>query len=243
MIPKFSNDIIETWDGHRVRRASMMLRGVTIAVDLSIAVAAACMGVFVVALVVPLDDPGARIPLGAVVVAAMLYLIAGRDYLVSPGRRIFGLQLYRLPGNVAGLMGRSLMAWPEHAPKPERDPLPRSIFAIVLSTLLGAMCVAAAVTNTHVYRFATDHLTVHGATGVSAPVGLGSVPRAVLIGSQRSYVQLGATDGAGEPVLLEVFLAREAGAWRVVRSGEAGQALFARFSLGAADEDIPRHDR
>ena len=66
-------------DGQQLLMASMLRKGTAVAIDLSLTVAIASMCFGIVSWFIPLDDAQARLPVGAVVVATMVYIVIGRD--------------------------------------------------------------------------------------------------------------------------------------------------------------------
>ena len=64
------------------------------------------------------------------------------------------------------------------------------------------------------------------------------MPRALLVGQERGYVQVDARGPAGTTTL-EFFLRRERRNWRVSAARETEPSMSANFSLGTSDKDIP----
>lgn len=238
MTPDFRHGLVQTHDGREARRASLLTRGVAIAVDLILAVATASLLFYLLSLYAPLDTPRSRVPVGVVVALAFAYLVVGRDHVLSPGRWLFGLELARLPGNVPGLMGRRISVYADDA-SPARDPLPRAILAIVLATLLSGLCLTASLTTTLAFSTAVVHLEEgRGIDGARGPFERAPLPRTLLVGQRHALVQIDARDAADAAVTLEFLLERAGGGWQVEAARRATRPQLARFSLGALDTEI-----
>ena len=227
-------------DGEQRPIATMLRKGTAIAVDLSLAVAAASIAFGLISWFVPLDDPGARAPIGVVVAVAMVYLVWGRDRFFSPGRKIFRLQLARLPGNAPGLLGRSTSVHIDPVPPDDSRPTAFSLCLIGVMTAAAAVAMAAGLSSTHIFKAVQDSASAQ--PSLAARAGrlpeLASLPRALLIGKERGYVQVGAKWGDEQDVL-DFFLARERNQWRVVAVQPAKERVLANYSLGATPADIP----
>jgi hypothetical protein len=241
VLPTTDHDLIQTFDGRTARRASLLTRGVTIAVDLSLTVGIASLLFYLLSLLTPLDTPAARAPVGGIVALAFAYLVIGRDLVLSPGRRLFGLELARLPGNVPGLMGRRISVYAGDTQATRNDPLPRAMLAIVLATALSGLCLAASLTTTRIYAAALEHLSRGAAVqGAEGPFEPGRLPRALLVGITRGYVQLDVRDGQDRPLTLAFYLTRQGALWRVDAVEPATQPMTTSYSLGVADDEVPR---
>ena len=227
-------------DGEQRQIASMLRKGTAIAVDLSLAVATACVLFGVISWFVPLDDAAARTPIGIVVGAALVYLVWGRDKFYSPGRTIFRLQLARLPGNVPGLLGRKVSVHIDPVAPDDKRPTAMSVCLIALATAAAGVAMSAALSSTHIFRAVHEYAATQ--PSLAAREGrileLASLPRALLIGKERGYVQVSARWG-DEKDVLDFFLTRERSGWRVVAVAPAATRVLADYSLGAAADEIP----
>ena len=227
-------------DGQRLPIASMLRRGTAVSVDLCLAVALGSLGFYVISTFTPLDGDSANTPVLLVMGVVIAYVAWGRNRFRSPGRSMFRLRLARLPGPGPGLLGRSVTVHTDPEPVQDSSQLYAAIIAIILCTLSASLLLGIALANTTVYQ------SVKGYTIGRQPlarerggsVTLGGLPRAVLIGRQRAYVQATAEwpDSTG---VLEFFLARRPNGWVVTQARVAEEPMFAHFALSIADEDIP----
>ncbi len=227
-------------DGQQVPPASMLTKGVAVAVDLSLTVGLASLLFYLISTQVPLDTPGARTPIGLGVAAAFVYLVFGRDYWVSPGRRIYRLTLVRLQGNVPGLFGRRISVHIDPEPDKGNEPLAKAILVIALSTVLTVLCLAGALTTTAMFVTVQDYVQGRQpiARGPTSEVSLSSLPRALLAGTRRGYVQVDATTESGR-VTIAFYLSRSGRGWSVEHAQTTTRLMFANYSLGIADKEIP----
>ena len=224
--------------------ASMLRKGTAIAVDLSLAVAVASVGFGLVSWFVPLDDPGAKAPIGAIVAVAMIYLVWGRDRFYSPGRNIFRLQLARLPGNVPGLLGRSVSVHIDAEPPDDKRPTALSICLIAAMTIAAGVALSVGLSTTHIFRAVQEHVVTQPslASREGRLPELASLPRALLIGKQRGFVQVSARWGEDADVL-DFFLERGPRRWRVIAVEPTKSRQLGNYSLGAAPDDMPTFPR
>ena len=219
--------------------ASLVRRGAALAIDMCIAVCVSAFAFFFLSLAVPLDAEGAKLPVFAIVIAAGLYVVCGRDHVLpSPGRWVFGLRLVRLAGP-------TLKPATVVAPSSKREEANRAVWAVItiaLSSGLAVFGLAQALKSTLVFRAVLD-FTALGQPIEAATAGvprLASVPRALLIGSQSAYVQVSAEWGAGRGVL-DFFLARDRrGEWRVIRAREGEPTAYGNYSLAVAEAEVPK---
>lgn len=224
--------------------ASMLRKGTAIAVDLSLAVAIASVCFGIVSWFTPLDDAAAKAPIGVIVVVAMIYLVWGRDRFYSPGRKIFRLQLARLPGNVPGLLGRSVSVHIDFEPPDDKRPTAFSICLIAAMTIAAGVALAAGLSSTHIFRAVQEYAAAQpslAARGGRIPE-LASLPRALLIGKERGFVQVSARWGE-EVDVLDFYLTRKQRRWTVVAVEPTKLRQLANYSLGAAPDDIPAMPR
>ena len=220
--------------------ATMLRKGTAIAVDLSLAVTIASMCFGLVSWFVPLDDPAAKAPIGVIIAVAMIYLVWGRDRFYSPGRNIFRLQLARLPGVVPGLLGRSVSVHIDAEPPDDKRPTAFSICLIAAMTIAAGVALAAGLSTTHIFRAVQEHAVAQpslASRGGRLPE-LASLPRALLIGKERGYVQVSARWG-DEVDVLDFFLTRDKRRWQVVAVEPTKSRQLANYSLGAAPADMP----
>ena len=227
-------------DGRQVPPASMLTKGAAVAVDLSLTVGIASLSFYLISTQVPLDTPAARTPIGLGIAVAFAFLVFGRDHLFSPGRQIFRLALVRLPGNVPGLFGRSMSVHQDSVPDRGSQPLVKAMLVIVLSTSLSMFSLAASLTTTRMFKTVHEYAQSHQIIAGAAPgtAVLSTLPRALLVGQERGYVQVDARGPAGTTTV-EFFLRRDHRRWRVGAARETAPSMSANFSLGTSDKDIP----
>jgi hypothetical protein len=227
-------------DGREVPTASMTTKGLAMAVDLSLTVGLVSFLFYVVSKQVPLDTAGARLPIGIGIAVAFAYLVFGRDHVFSLGRQLLRLQLVRLPGNVPGLFGRAMSVHRDAVPKQSTETLTKAILVIALSTSLSMFSLAGSLTTTRIYKTVKTYARSQQINATIEPQDtvLSRLPRALLIGQRRGYVQIDASGPFGSTTL-EFFLLRDHRHWRVVAARETKPSMSANFSLGISDKDLP----
>lgn len=224
-------------DGRRVPPASMATKGVALAVDLSLAVGVASLLFYLISIRIPLDTPAARTPLGLVAGAAVVYLALGRDHLFSAGRRLLRLQLVRLPGHVPGLLGRTMSVHRDPVAGTDTGLLTRCALVIALGTALSVLSLAGSLTTTRMLHVVHEHARTHELVA-GRGLTLARLPRALLVGQERGYVQIDARGPSGDTIL-EYFLLRDRSGWQVHLARETQTGMSANYSLGIRDADIP----
>lgn len=227
-------------DGRNVPPASMLTKGVAVAVDLCLTVSVAALAFYLISTRLPLDDAAARTPIWAVLGLALAYLVIGRDHVFSPGRQLLRLVLVRLPGNVPGLFGRSISVHMDE--EPDRSPrhLTRPLLVVTLASVLAVLGLGGALTTTRLYTTVKQYvLSGEPVSDMTDRVeSLSTVPRALLMNRKRGYVQVDGKTGSGR-VTLEVFTVRDGVRWRVVLARPTTSKRVADYSLGAPESDIP----
>jgi hypothetical protein len=230
--------------GERLALASLLRRGTVIAVDLTLTVAVASVLFGLISLTMPLDGQGARAPILGVMLAVLVYLVWGRDYAGSLGRALFRLRVARLPGPVPGLFGRKVAVHRDMPPVITNHQSLSAVVVILAASILAAVMLGMALTTTHVFkvveRYAQNSTTLADQLGASPKLSV--LPRALLIGKERSYVQISAvwSNTAG---VLEFFLSREGRIWDVVHVQQSKASMLANYALAIEDDEIPRPPR
>lgn len=227
-------------EGREVPPAPMTIKGVAMAADLSLTVGIVSFFFYLLSTQIPLDTEDAGTPIGLGIAAAFAYLVFGRDHLFSPGRQILRLQLVRLPGNVPGLLGRTMSVHRDAVPNKSNEALTKAILVILLSTSLSIFSLAGSLTSTRIFKTVKEYARSQPIIAAVAPqvVELSRLPRALLIGQQRGYVQIDARVPSGSTTL-EFFLLRDHRHWRISAARETEVSMTANFSLGLSDKDIP----
>ncbi|MBT6272992.1 MAG: hypothetical protein HOI95_02530 [Chromatiales bacterium] len=227
-------------DGEQLPLASLLRRGTVIAVDLTLTVAAASIFFGLISLIMPLDGQAARMPIMGVMLGVLVYLVWGRDYAGSLGRAMFRLRVARMPGPVPGLFGRKVAVHCDMPPVITNRQTLSAVVVIFASSSLAAAMLGVALTTTHVFkvveRYAQNSTSLANQLGASPT--LSNVPRALLIGKERSYVQISAiwSDSAG---VLEFFLIRDGRDWDVVHARQIEGSMLANYALAIQDDEIP----
>jgi hypothetical protein len=225
-------------DGREVPPATMLTKGVAFAVDLTLTIGTVSLLMYLLSTQVPLDTQGARTPIGLCLVLAFGFLIVGRDHLFSPGRNIFRLQLVRLPGNVPGLLGRKISVHRDSIPDTSFEPVVKGVLVVVLATALSIFSLAASLTTTRMFTTVKEYVRSNPGL-LDGPVKLANMPRALLIGATRGYVQVDANVASGKTTF-EFFLVRDHRQWRISAARKTAPTMSANYSLGAFAEDIPQ---
>ncbi|NKC11394.1 MAG: hypothetical protein GKR94_04070 [Gammaproteobacteria bacterium] len=220
--------------------ASMLTKSMAVAVDLVLTVAAAALALNMLSQHIALDSPAAGTPVLVVAGLAMGYLTIGRDWWLSPGRKLLRLQLARLPGNVPGLLGRRVSVHSEALPDGRNTRMQRALAVIIIGSALIGLALANAMAATGVFQQARSHLLSRPTVpGLGQPLEVATFPRAVLISAERAYVQVFAKSSEHGAVL-EVFLQRAVeGHWTVLAARVAADPMLANYSLGVAFRDLP----
>ena len=234
------HDRVDNDDGQPRRRASLLTRGVAVAVDLTLTVGAAALIFYLVSLQVPLDTARARTPIALVVALAFGYLVVGRDHWWSPGRAMLRLALARLPGNVPGLLGRRISVHQDEPPQISNDRLARAVLSVTLASVLAVLCLGGALTTTRIFQSVLHYVnSAQPVTGAPLSLTLSALPRALLVGPTRGYVQVNASAVGGEQYILDFYLSRVAQAWRIDVARTSSTPQLANYSLGTRDEEVP----
>ena len=220
--------------------APLLIRATAIAVDLCLAVAAASAACALISLITPLDTAAAKLPMLVVVVAVVVYLAWGRNRYPSIGRSLHGLMLFRPTGPIAGIRGRPITVYIDAIPNASNRPLELSILMIVGGSVMAALALAQSLASTQVFQLVEAHAeTVQPFQArYGAPIELSPLPRALLIGKQRAYAQVSAKWGETQ-ALLDFFLKREGGAWRIEQVSEGLPGRFANYALATPDDEVP----
>jgi len=241
-------------DGREVPVASLIKRGGAFAVDLCAGMFIAIAAMWIVSQRMPLDLPEARRAVLGIVLIVAVYLLWARDHgLPSPGRRLFSLRLV-YPARGGGLLARPLtieapgtvrLAGGAAAPRGELVRVWTALGLVAGTSLAGLLIFAHALTTTTVYRSVQAFVdaTSPFASRYGAEPDLANLPRVVLIGDERAYVQVDAEWGARQETL-EFFLEREGRGWRVrlVRPVSSPR-LYGNFALKVQDSAIPAAPR
>lgn len=230
-------------DGEQLPVASLLRKGTAIAIDLSLSVAAASVCFGMLSWFTPLDDAAAKPPIGVIMMAALCYVAFGRNHLPSLGRRILRLKLVKLPGRVGSIFNRAISVHIDHEPPDENGPLALSLCLIAAATLAAAVALSAALSTTHVFRAVEAYVEARPPDIVRDGVvpTLSNLPRALLIGKLRGFVQVSA-DWGHEVDVLDFYLTRDAkDRWRVAAVRSTDERVLGNYSLGAPEKDIPVH--
>ncbi|MEM7404313.1 MAG: hypothetical protein AAF458_03425 [Pseudomonadota bacterium] len=230
-------------DGEQLVVASLLRKGTAIAIDLSLTVATASVCFGLLSWFVPLDDATAKLPIGIVTLAALSYIAFGRNHLTSFGRRILRLKLVKLPGRQGMLFNRAISVHIDPEPPDENRPLALSLCLIAAATLAAAVALSAALGTTHIFRAVEAYVEARPPNIVRQGVRpvLSKLPRALLIGKLRGFVQVSA-DWGHEIDVLDFYLMRDdKHGWRVAGVRSTDDRQLGNYSLGASEADIPVH--
>ena len=114
-----------------------------------------------------------------------------------------------------------------------------AIVIIVITSAIGILALAKAVSHTTVFTTVTEHAarTLEARGGITPE--LSAAPRALMIGKTRAFVQVGARWGTGDE-LLDFHLERDAeGGWQVASVQPATEPRFVKYVLAAPDDELP----
>jgi hypothetical protein len=188
----------------------------------------------------PADSPAAKMPILLILVTATIYIGWGRNRFASMGRILFKLQLVRVNGP-NGLPGRMVTVRIDGQALHGGRVMGVALGVMTCCAIIAAVALIQVLSTTTVFNTVKLHAKALPpfAQQHRAPPVLASVPNALLIGERRAYVQIG-VKWAEQRGLLDYFLVRREGRWRVQVVEHAHTPLFARYTLKTRDDDIPQ---
>jgi hypothetical protein len=233
----------QTGDQNNMLPATLLVRFSAIAVDLCITATACTLGFALLSFATPADSAAAKAPIVLILAAGCIYFGWGRNRFASIGRTLFKLQVVHVTG-LSGLPGRMVTVQTEGRAVYGGRVMSIALGVMVSCAMLTVLALLQVLGSTTVFSTLKRHAQSSPPFAEqyrSAPV-LASIPNSLLIGERRAYVQIAATWGehAG---LLDYYLIRREGRWRVDAVHQASEPLLARYTLKTRDEDIPQAPR
>ena len=231
-------------NGEQMLIASVIRRGGALAVDLCAGVLLGMAAMWVVSRGMPLDSPQAQVPIVIIVLAVAVYLVWARDrVLPSLGRHVFGLRLVRAGGGVPGALARPLTVYQFKSNQDELARTASAVAMVVTTSMVAVYLFASAITTTQVFQAAlsfTDHAAPFTSKYGDAPV-LDRLPRAMLVGEHRAFVQIAASWGS-QTGAIEYFLERDRprDPWKVTLARESEMRFYGNYGLKVPDHEVPQ---
>lgn len=220
--------------------ASLLVRSSALAIDLCVMVAACTAGFALLSLFMPADLPAAKVPIFLILLAACVYVGWGRNRFASLGRNLFGLELVR--GNELGApLARPLTVHKNTQALYGPRVAVITVVVVTLCMLIGAVSLTRVLATTTVFNTVSQHAQFKRPfeAKYGAAPSLSRLPSALLIGERHAYAQVNVTWGE-QSGLLDYFLVRHEGRWKVKAVSESQDRALARYSLKAREEDVPR---
>ena len=219
--------------------ATLLVRFSAIALDLCVTATVCTLAFALLSFATPADAPAAKMPILLILVAATVYIGWGRNRFASVGRILFKLQLVRVEGPT-GLPGRMVTVQVDGQALHGGRVMAVALGVMGCCAIVAVLALIQVLSTTTVFNTVKLHAKAKPpfAQQHRAPPVLVNMPSALLIGERRAYVQIG-VNWAEQSGLLDYFLVRREGRWRVQAVEHARTPLFARYTLKTRDEDIP----